>query len=325
MRLGGVLLMRAAPRDVRPHDDERRPLGHPLRVRDSRIDRLEIVTVGDPLYVPTVRLEAPRGVVGQGELGRPIDRDAIVVVKPDQLAELQVTCERARLVRDALHEVAVGREEIGVVVDDRLPGAIEQSRELRFGDRHADGVPDPLSERSRRRFYAGRNAVLRVSRCAAPPLAELLDLVEREIVAREIKDAVEQHAGMARRQDKAIAVQPFGIRGIVSQMALPQHVRERRQRHCRAGMPRIGLLYGVHRERTDGVDAELIELHASDGGGLGHSNPDLAACHNLVRRSKPSTSSSTCCGDGDACAAIFSSSTSLGISWRPCFKLSIPI
>src|SRR6266550_726887 len=167
--------------------------------------------------------------------------------------------------------------------------------------------------------------VLRVSRCAAPPLAELLDLVEREIVAREIKDAVEQHAGMARRQDKAIAVQPFGIRGIVSQMALPQHVRERRQRHCRAGMPRIGLLYGVHRERTDGVDAELIELHASDGGGLGHSNPDLAACHNLVRRSKPSTSSSTCRGDGDACAAIFSSSTSLGISWRPCFKLSMPI
>src|SRR5437762_5308796 len=64
MRLGGVLLMRAAPRDVRPHDDERWPLGHPLRLRDSRIDRLEIVTVGDPLYVPTVRLEAPRGVVG---------------------------------------------------------------------------------------------------------------------------------------------------------------------------------------------------------------------------------------------------------------------
>ncbi len=325
MRLGGVLLMRAAPGDVRPHDDERWPLGHSLRLGDSRIDGLEIVAVRDPLYVPAVRLEAPRGVVGEGQLGRSIDRDAIVVVKPDQLAELQVTGERARLVRDALHEVTVGREEIGVVVDDRVPGAIEQGRELRFGDRHAHGVPGPLSERSCRRLDSRRDAMLRVPGRAAPPLPELLDVVEREIVAREIEDAVEQHAGMARRQDEAVAVQPFGIRGIVSQMPLPQHVRERCQGHRRAGMSRIGLLHGIHRERADGVDAELIELHASDGGGLGHSNPDLAACHNLVRRSKPSTSSSTCRGDGDACAAIFSSSASLGISWRPCFKLSIPI
>src|SRR5213593_1072539 len=106
-------------------------------------------------------------------------------------------------------------------------------------------------------------------------------------------------------------------------MPLPQHVREWRQCHRRAGMSLVGLLHRVHRERANGVDAELIEVYA--GCSLGHSNPDLAACHNFVRRSKPSTSSSTCCGDGDACAATFNSSTSLGISWRPCFKLSIPI
>src|SRR2546423_10648401 len=106
-------------------------------------------------------------------------------------------------------------------------------------------------------------------------------------------------------------------------MPLPQHVRERRQRHRGAGMARSGLLHGVHRERADSVDAELIELHASDR--LGHSNPDLAACQSLVSRSKPSTRTSTCCGEGVACAAILSSSTILGISLRPCFALSMPI
>src|SRR2546427_1854616 len=39
--LGGVLLVRAAPGDVRPHDDERRPVGHPFRVGNGRIDRSE--------------------------------------------------------------------------------------------------------------------------------------------------------------------------------------------------------------------------------------------------------------------------------------------
>src|SRR6266516_4528889 len=106
-------------------------------------------------------------------------------------------------------------------------------------------------------------------------------------------------------------------------MQLPQHVRERRQRHRRAGMARLGLLHGVHGERADGIDAELIDVHAR--GGLGRSNPDLAACQSLVSRSKPSTRTSTCCGEGVACAAILSSSTILGISLRPCFALSIPI
>src|SRR5205814_10372932 len=104
--------------------------------------------------------------------GRPIDRDPVVVVEPDQLAELQVTGERARLVREALHEIAVGREEIRIVIDDRMAGAIEERRELCLGDGHADCIPGPLAERSRRRLYAGRDAVLGMPRGAAAPLPE---------------------------------------------------------------------------------------------------------------------------------------------------------
>jgi len=51
----------------------------------------------------------------------------IVVVKPDQLAELQVTGERARLVRDpSMRSPSDARKR--VVIDDRMPGAIESAR-----------------------------------------------------------------------------------------------------------------------------------------------------------------------------------------------------
>ena len=75
--------MRATPRDVRPHDDERRPVGNALRLANGGIDRFEIVAVGDLLHVPAVGLKPPRGVVGEGEVGRPVDRDPIVIVEPD--------------------------------------------------------------------------------------------------------------------------------------------------------------------------------------------------------------------------------------------------
>ena len=321
MRFRGVLLVWTAPADVSADNDQRRPLGDALRVRDRRIDRVEIVAVGDVLDMPAVGFEALRRVVREGEVGGPVDSDAIVVVESDQLAELQVTGERGGFVRDALHQVAVGRQKVRVVIDDRVPRPVEQRRQLRLGNRHADGVARALPERSCRCFDARRDAVLGVARRAAAPLPELLDVLEREVVAGQIQ----QRARVAGRQHETVAIGPLRVRRVIAQMPLPQHPREGRQRHRGAGVPRIRLLHRVHRQRADGVDAELIQRFAHTRDGLGHNSPDLAACQSFVRRSKPSTSISTCCGDGEACAAILSSSTSLGISFRPCFALSVPI
>src|SRR5712692_3069551 len=104
--------------------------------------------------------------------------------------------QRACLVRDALHQVAVRREKVGVVVDDRMTGAVEQRRELSLGDRHADGIPDALAEWSRRRLPTWRDPVLRVPGSTAAPLAKLLDVIEGEVVAGEVEHAVQQHAGV---------------------------------------------------------------------------------------------------------------------------------
>ena len=51
----------------------------------------------------------------------------------------------------------------------------------------------------------------------------------------------------------------------------------------------------------------------------------MAACHNFVRRSKPSTRRSTCWGLGLAFAAAVSSSTMRPISLRPCACAVAPI
>src|SRR6266540_71946 len=116
------------------------------------------------------------------------------------------------------------------MIDERMAGAVEQCRELRLRDRHVDGIPDALAEWSRRRLHTRRDAVLRVPGRTAAPLPKLLDVIEGEVVAGEVEDTVEQHAGVASRQHEAIAVEPVRIRWIVLEMPLPQHVRERRQR-----------------------------------------------------------------------------------------------
>src|SRR5439155_2781620 len=52
--LGRVLLARAAERDMRAHDDERRSLGRAARGGERGVERRQVVSVRDPLHVPAV-------------------------------------------------------------------------------------------------------------------------------------------------------------------------------------------------------------------------------------------------------------------------------
>src|SRR2546426_3136259 len=220
------------------------------------------------------------------------------------------------------------------MVDDRVAGAIEDGGEMGLGERQADGVPNALAQWPGRHLDAGRVPVLGMARRLAAPLPELLDVVEREVVPREIEHRVQQHARVPARQHEAIAARPGGIGGVVAQVALPQDVGGRGERHRRSRMTRVRLLHRIHREGADGVDAEQVEARGTGGDGLRHlvvslgtgqSRPDLAACHNWYSRSMPFTSRSTCCGLGVALAAVASSWQMWGISLRPCAALSAAI
>jgi hypothetical protein len=168
--------------------------------------------------------------------------------------------DRGGLVRDALHDVAVGADRVDVVVDDVVPGPVEGVGEEALGDRHPDAVREALAERAGGRLDARRHEVLGVPRRLRVPLAEALQLLEREVVARQVQRRVLEHAGVAGGEDEAVAVGPRRVGGVVLHHLGVEQVRERRERHRGARMTRVRLLHGVHREDADRVDRPLAQL-----------------------------------------------------------------
>ena len=118
---------------------------------------------------------------------------------------------RRGLARDALHEVAVGADRVRVVVDDLVARPVVARGEHALGERHADRVADALAERAGRRLDARRVVRLGVARRAATPLPELLQVVDREVVAGEVQRGVLQDAGVAGGEHEAVAVGPLRV------------------------------------------------------------------------------------------------------------------
>src|SRR6516225_10692845 len=114
--------------------------------------------------------------------------------------------ERNRFLADALHEIAVGREHKGCVINEF--GA-EGRGEMAFRDRHADSIGETLAERAGRRLDAWRVAVLGMAWRQRAKLAKTLDLLDGDFfIAEEIKERVEQHRAVAGGEHETIAVGP---------------------------------------------------------------------------------------------------------------------
>src|SRR5215471_8771997 len=109
--------------------------------------------------------------------------------------------------------------------------------------------------------------ILRVPRGFAVELAEVTDVLEgyRRVTesfiigidrlgAGEMEHGPEQHRGVAVREHEAIAVGPDRVLRIEVQDAIPERVKQWRERHRRTGMPGLRLLDRIHREGADGVD-----------------------------------------------------------------------
>ncbi len=133
----------AAVADDGADADERGPGGLGLGGEDGLLDGDEVVAVVDHLDVPVVGLEALGDVLGVAELGGAVERDQVVVVEHDELAEAEGSGERAGLVRDAFHQVAVAAEDVGVVVDRGVVLVVVDGGEMLLRDGEADGLARP--------------------------------------------------------------------------------------------------------------------------------------------------------------------------------------
>ena len=85
------------------------------------------------------------------------------------------------------------------MVHHLVPWAVELRSQLSFRQRQAHGGGDTLAQGPRGYLHPRGMAVLGVARGLGAPLAEALDLVQGEVIARKVQDRIEEHGAMARR------------------------------------------------------------------------------------------------------------------------------
>jgi hypothetical protein len=108
-----------------------------------------------------------------------LDRDLVVVVEHDQVAQLLRARERRSLAGHAFFHVAVGSDHVDVVVERALTPRrirIEQTALVARRHRHPDRRGEPLAQRAGGDLNALGVAELGVARRLALPGAQRLDV-----------------------------------------------------------------------------------------------------------------------------------------------------
>ena len=222
------------------------------------------------LDVPSIRFEALLNIFGEGQICAAVDGDLVVVVQIDELTEAEMPGKRSGLMRDAFHQIAVGDNRVGKVIDDGEVFGIELGGEVLLGNGHADAVSKTLAEGSCGRLDPWRDEVLRMARRLTPPLAEVLQLVQRQVIPGQMQQGIEQHRAMACRKNKAIPVEPRGIVGVMAEKPGPERIGHRGCSHRQSGMAAVRPLHTIHCEEANGVDGEGVKVCLCEGIRLGN-------------------------------------------------------
>ena len=250
----GAGLGRCAEADGRLAGDERRLVGF-LRGLDGAGNRFGIVAV-DVDRVPAGGCEARKLIGGIRECYRSVDRDAVIVPEDDELVELEVARQRNRFLADAFHQAAVACEHIGIVIHEVFA---ELGAKMRFGDRHADRVADTLAERAGRRLDAGCVTIFRVTGGRCAKLAEILDILDGDIVvAREIEQRVQEHRAVTGRKHETVAISPVGLLGVERQVSGEKDGCDIRCAHGEARVSGVCLLDCVHGQKPDRIGHPVV-------------------------------------------------------------------
>ena len=136
-----------------------------------------------------------------------------------------------------------------MLIENLVLGVETRGRHL-CRHRDANGVAHALSERTGRALDAGRFKKFRMTRRLAMELAEIFDVVDRQIVAAHVQPRVEKHAAVSGGENEIIATDPAWLIGIVFQnrsVKYRAHLRAAERQSEMAGLRR---LHRIHREPT---------------------------------------------------------------------------
>ena len=185
----------------------------------------------------------------------------VVVVDTNQIAELQVSCQRRRLAGNTFHGTSISKEAEGVVVDQLESWLVEHASGVCLSDSKTDSIGEALSERSSRHLDTGRIVRLRVARRYAVDLAEVLEVVHAELVAEEVEEGILQHASVAIGQHEAIPIEPRRILRVEGHELVEEDVGHRGHAHGRTRVARVCLEGGIDLELSYCQPLILSLLH----------------------------------------------------------------
>src|SRR5262249_58564120 len=96
MRFRGVLPVRRTVADVAvQYEEGGTPLGSPENLQ-GLLDAVDIIGIADALDIPAVTQETGRHILGERDVGMPLDRNAVVGADPASGVRAQVARHRGR-------------------------------------------------------------------------------------------------------------------------------------------------------------------------------------------------------------------------------------
>ena len=230
---GVIVLAGTLAHDAVP-DDERGTLGLGLRLAEGFTNLVAVVAVY-LLDKPSPRLIFLGRVFHGHHLGLCGELDVVGIIEHDEVVEAQCAGDAACALRDFLLHAAVG--DVGI---DGLAHHVAQTGLEKFGgDGGTHGKRVPLSQRPGSVLDAAGEFTLGVAGSHRAPLAELLQVVEREL-ADECQLRVEHGSHVARVEEEAVAAFPLGIFGVVDEKFGVEHVDEVGSAHSTSGVARFG-------------------------------------------------------------------------------------
>ena len=147
----------------------------------------------DLLDIESVRFKTLSSVLALCLLCRGIQRDRIGIIDDNQIIETEMCCESARFRCNAFLHVTIASQANNMLVEDPVLRGVETGGRHFGGYRYSGGIANALAKRPGRCLDPRGVAVLRVSWGATFPLTELLDVLEREIVAAQVQTRVQEH------------------------------------------------------------------------------------------------------------------------------------
>ena len=225
-----------------------------LQCRTNLILRMTV----DAHYTPAPSLIFSYNILSINLLNRGRELNIVGIVVHNQIVQTQVTSQTTYTLRYLLLDTTVRDICIGLVSSPLAKTGCDKA----LGDSRTDCHSVTLTQRTRRVLDTTSYIQLGMTGGYATPLAELAQLVHREMT-RQCQHAIQHRRHMTGIEEKAITERIGRIIGIVTQKLRIEHIDKISSTHCTARVTRFGFFDHCGSQYTNiiGCCFHLISSH----------------------------------------------------------------